>query len=324
MKVITHEDILNLHISPLQCYKWVDEALRKKGEEAIILPPKISMKPFAGSFVNVMPCVTDQSAGVKVVTRFPGRDPSLESYLMLFDRTTGKALAMMSADFITTMRTGAVAAHSIMLLAKKDFRTVAVMGLGCVTYATMQVLLALYPQRALHIKVLRYKNQHIEFIERFQCYSHLTFEVVNTPDELANDSDVIISGVTYLPDDVCSDASFSKGVLLVPIHTQGFKNCDLFFDKVFGDDYSHIKGFKYFSQFHSFAEVADVLAGKAKGRENDEERIIAYNIGISLHDTYFAEKIYDLLKDNLQLSEIDLKPPKEKMWLKIEQEDSQP
>lgn len=315
MKVITHEDILGLGISPLQCYEWVDAAICKKKDTRTILPPKISMKSIEGSFVNVMPSVVDNVAGVKVVTRFPNREPSLDSHLLLFDSLTGETLALMSADFITTMRTGAVAAHSIKLLAKKDFRVVAFMGLGCVVYATMMVLLALYPERKMHIKVLRYKDQHRKFIERFKRYENLTFEEVDTPNELARDADVVVSGATYLPNDVCDDAAFSKGVLVVPIHTQGFKNCDLFFDKVFGDDYGHIKGFKYFSQFKSFAEVSDVLANIAKGRENDEERIIVYNIGIALHDIYFAKHIYDALKDKIALSAIDLKPPKEKMWL---------
>lgn len=30
------------------------------------------------------------------------------------------------------------------------------------------------------------------------------------------------------------------------------------------------------------------------GRESDAERILAYNIGISLHETYFASKVYEL------------------------------
>jgi ornithine cyclodeaminase/alanine dehydrogenase-like protein (mu-crystallin family) len=38
-----------------------------------------------------------------------------------------------------------------------------------------------------------------------------------------------------------------------------------------------------------------VLLNKSVGRANDCERILAYNIGIALHDVYFASKIYDLI-----------------------------
>ncbi len=78
----------------------------------------------------------------------------------------------------------------------------------------------------------------------------------------------------------------------MPIHTRGFTNCDLVFDKVYADDTAHVHGFKNFGKFRFFAEVADVVNGKAPGRESETERILAYNIGLSIHDIYLAEKIY--------------------------------
>ena len=48
-----------------------------------------------------------------------GRFPSLDSKLILFDADNGDVLALMDADWITTMRTGAVAAGSIEVLGKK-------------------------------------------------------------------------------------------------------------------------------------------------------------------------------------------------------------
>ena len=90
------------------------------------------------------------------------------------------------------------------------------------------------------------------------------------------------------------DEWFKEGVLVVPIHTRGFQNCDLFFDKVFADDTSHVDGFKYFKQFKKFSEFDKVLHKEVVGRENDKERILSYNIGIALHDIYIAKKIFNL------------------------------
>ena len=63
------------------------------------------------------------------------------------------------------------------------------------------------------------------------------------------------------------------------------------------------------------AEISDVLSGKSKGRSNDNERILAYNIGFSIHDVYFAEQIYRLATEAGIGTEIDLYPPAEKFWL---------
>jgi ornithine cyclodeaminase/alanine dehydrogenase len=59
-------------------------------------------------------------------------------------------------------------------------------------------------------------------------------------------------------------------VLVVPVHTRGFTNCDLFFDKIFADDTGHVDHFRNFKQFKYFAEMSDVVNGTAEGRESDK------------------------------------------------------
>lgn len=319
MKIITFEDIRRQNIAPTLCYQWAVDMIAHKHDA--ILPPKISLKPADGVFCNVMPCMIPNetmgsAGGVKVVTRYPGRTPSLEADLLLMDAETGEFLALMDATWITAMRTGAVAAHSILLLAKKDFHTLGILGLGNTARAALLTLLEVMPPRPLHIKLLRYKGQEVSFAQRFAAYEQVEFSYVDTNEELVKGSDVVISGATYLPQDLCGDDCFDEGVLVVPIHTLDFTNCDLFFDKVFADDYGHVCHFKNFDKFRSFAEVSDVLSGKAPGRENDRERILAYNIGVSIHDINFAARIYELLKDDPALRQVDLCQPAEKFWIR--------
>lgn len=155
----------------------------------------------------------------------------------------------------------------------------------------------------------------MDFTEAFSGYSNVEFVVCEDYKEVIDGSDVILSAVTYAEEDFCENKYFKEGCLVVPIHTRGFTNCDLFFDKVFADDRGHVQNFKYFNKFKSFAEISDVLEGTAKGRENDKERILAYNIGISLHDIYFAEQIYQLAKMQGKGTECSLEAPKDKFWI---------
>ena len=313
MKVITFKDILKQNISPKMCYDWAAEMIKNKA--TALLPPKISMKPFDGVFCNVMPSIIGNTGGVKVVTRYPERIPALESFLTIYDVETGENLALMDATWITAMRTGAVAAHSILLLAKKDFSTIGMVGLGNTARAALLTLAEICPERTFNIKLKKYDNQEIDFAKRFSQYKNINFTYVDTAEQLVRGSEVIISAVTYMPEDFCDDDCYDEGVLVVPIHTLGFTNCDLFFDKVFADDYGHVCHFKNFDKFKKFAEVSDVLNGKVTGRENDKERILAYNIGISLHDINFARHIYEALKDDPKLLEVNLDSPTEKIWI---------
>ena len=163
------------------------------------------------------------------------------------------------------------------------------------------------------INLLKYKDQADSFIARFKS---LNFEsaVYTDVEELIRESDIVVSCVTAADTLICpNDDCFGEGILVVPVHTPGFQNCDLFFDKVFGDDTGHVRGFKYFDKFKQYDEFANVLSGNNPGRENDDERILAYNVGISLHDIYFASKIYNLLKDKTE--KIDLGGKLEKFWI---------
>jgi len=314
MKIIKFDQIENSRISPLQCYEWVTEALA--GKSKVFLPPKVSLKPkMKGVFYNTMPVIIPSSgyAGVKVVTRYPDRLPSLDSEILLYDLETGENVALLDGNWITAMRTGAVAAHSVSLFAKNDFKTIGFVGLGNTARATFEVLMALFPDRELVLKIKKYKEQHREFAERIESYRNIKYEFCETCEELVNDSDVIVSAVTFQECDMCADTYYKEGVLVVPVHTCGFQNCDLFFDKVFADDIDHIRGFRYFDRFKSVAEVADVMQGRRAGRENDRERILAYNVGIALHDIYFAGKIYELIGN--QCADISLNAPRSKFWV---------
>ena len=318
MKLITFEDIRKLNIDPEDCYQWVSEMIADK--KSVELPAKISMKPFEGVFCNVMPCILSNSVlgrigGVKIVTRYPERIPSLDSKLLLFNADSGDFLALMDANWITAMRTGAVAAHSIMLFGKKNFSEIGMLGLGNTARAALLVLAGMVSDREIEIKLLKYKGQEELFAQRFSDYPNLHFTYVDDSRRLVKGSDVIISAATYFEQDICTDDCFDEGVLVVPIHTRGFSNCDLFFDKVYADDYGHVHHFKNFSKFKSFAEVSDVVGGSAAGRENDNERILVYNIGVSMHDINCAAYIYQRIKDEAGLRDIDMKEPVNKFWI---------
>lgn len=292
---ITNEQIANLHITPMQCIEWVRESFKMKYEAQ--LPPKISVHPQGIDFYTSMPCLlpnTFDRFGVKVVSRINGRKPSLHSDLLLYEASSGQLLSLMDADWITQMRTGAVAALTIQTLQRKDAQIYAFVGLGSVAQATMKCFLAIMPkEQHIIVKLQKHKDQAQAFAQQF-ADSRITYQIVESHEELVRDSDVIISAVTEMTELYCADNSlFKEGVLVVPIHSRGFQNCDLFFDHVFADDQGHVQGFIYFSRFKSFNELSEVLLGTIPARQSDKERILAYNIGLGLHDVVFATKIYE-------------------------------
>lgn len=295
MTIISNQQIIDLAITPRECVEWIRESFCMKYEAQ--LPTKISLHPQGSDFFNTMPCLLPERFGrfgVKVVSRIAGQKPSLRSDLLLYDSQTGELIALMAADWITQMRTGAVAALTIETLQKKGSCTYSFVGLGSTADATMACLQAILPQdRHYNIRLRRYKDQAERFAKKWQK-SNYSFEICDSNEQLLDGCDVLVSAVTEMPELFCPDnTKYPAGILVVPIHTRGFQNCDLFFDHVYADDKGHVENFKYFQQFKAFNELSEVLLGHTQGRINETQRILAYNIGLGLHDVLYATKIYE-------------------------------
>lgn len=312
MKIITHKDIVGLRIPPAECVQWARQAILDKNK--YVLPPKISLRPASDVFYNTMPCLLPDPGlyGMKIVSRHPLQTPALDSQIMVYDWNSGSPQALLDGNWITAMRTGAFAAIAIETLARTDSSVIGLIGLGNVARAVVECLAAIYPERLFRYLLRRHKDQAELFRERFKGLRQVTFETVETNQQMIEPADIVISCLTHAAENVGQDEWYGKGVLVVPVHTLGFQNCDLFFDRVICDDTGHVKGFKYFSQFRNYAELTDVLLGRAPGRQSAEERILSYNVGISVQDVYFAAKIIGLVNGG---QEISLEPPRDKFWV---------
>ena len=302
IKIIQQEQITSLNISPAECIKWVEEGFRMKDQAQ--MPPKPSVHPQGEDFMTTMPCLLPEQKGqkrfgIKVVNRIEGQNPALSSMIYLYDAKTGHLLAIMDGDWITAMRTGAVATLAARLFQKEGTNTYSMIGLGNIARATALCLIADNINRNIKIRLMRYKDQAERFVDRFKDARNVTFEIIDTKEEFLSEADVVISCVTIATDLLFpNEALFKKGITVIPVHVRGFQNCDLFFDKVFGDDTGQIRNWKYFSKFRQYDELHHVLLGQNPGRESQDERILSYNYGLALHDIVYASRIYDMIGEN--------------------------
>jgi ornithine cyclodeaminase/alanine dehydrogenase-like protein (mu-crystallin family) len=105
--------------------------------QRLILRSNHTPGPNNGWFA-VMPVVHGDVMAVKTVTFFPGNaslDPALNipthmAVIELLSRTTGQPLALMDGRLITEMRTAAVSAVALDVLARSDPRSLGILGSG--------------------------------------------------------------------------------------------------------------------------------------------------------------------------------------------------
>ena len=318
ISIIQNSTIRSLDIPTSTCVKWVEDGFKIK--ERVQMPAKMSVHPQGEDFITSMPCLLpenngQQYFGLKVVSSIDGQIPNLHSEIYLYNSKNGHLLSIIDGDWITAMRTGAVAALAARLFKKTDVNTYSIVGLGNIGSAVLNCLINDNKGQKIKIRLMKYKNHAEQIIDRYKSADNVDFEIVETHEDFFKKADVIISCVTVAPELLCPDNSwFKPGVTLIPVHVRGFQNCDLFFDKVFGDDTGQIQTWKYFSQFRKYDEISRVLLGEIEGRENDDERILSYNYGIALHDIFFASKIFEEVQ-NKEVPKLMFEKESEKKWL---------
>lgn len=296
IKQIAATDIKCLDIQPSEYYRWIDEVINHFDD--FILPTKTRVPLRTADYFNVMPCVLPEfnRMGLKVVTRSEKRrkegQDNIDADILLYDYNSCNLLALMDGSLITTIRTAAIAVHSMLHLADKQ-DVIAMVGLGNIGTWIGRILFDQIAGRQIKVKLFKYKNHAERFIEEFGGYKNVSFEVCDTYDQLMAGSDVVFSSVTFIENDFCSPDVFKVGCTVIPVHMRGFKECDKVFEHVITSDLESIKKFQYYGEMRKLSRLNEVLKGVIKTREKSTDRVLVYNLGIALYDIYFAAKLYD-------------------------------
>jgi ornithine cyclodeaminase/alanine dehydrogenase-like protein (mu-crystallin family) len=137
MKVPTFldEDQVRKHLRLADLIPAMEKALIDFSAGKVTQPVRqvISVDP-PGGFYGIMPALTPDGLGQKIVTFYP---PNAEkgvhthmALIILNDRETGAPVAVMDGRLITEMRTAAVSAAATKFLAAKDSEVLAILGSG--------------------------------------------------------------------------------------------------------------------------------------------------------------------------------------------------
>lgn len=308
MKTITFKDIKALNIEAQTYYDWIDFPLRNR--DKFILPTKVKIPMVGDDYCNIMPCAFPDGnfLGLKVINRNESRRNegriNLDSQILLYSYSTCDLLCIMDGNYITTMRTAAVAVHTIINMVK-SYNTIAMIGLGNIGTAIGDMLFQLTEDKEYTVKLMQYKGQEKRFMDRFKDYKNIKFKVCNSYEELMNESDVIVSSVTNAEKDFCDPAIYKPGCTIIPVHMKGFMGCDLLFDNIVVSDLERAKSFRYYNQYKRLLYTDDVLNGTTKLRNNDKDKTLIYNLGLAITDLYYASKIYHMI-DAKEKREIEL------------------
>jgi ornithine cyclodeaminase/alanine dehydrogenase-like protein (mu-crystallin family) len=133
LAILDHDAVLAA-VDPSAAIDRVREAFVRHHAGDWEMPPKVYLpSPPFGDF-RAMPARGDGLALLKWVTSFPGNParglPTVTGIICLSDAENGEPLMLLDARAVTWLRTGAAAAVATLALARRDARTVGLVGCG--------------------------------------------------------------------------------------------------------------------------------------------------------------------------------------------------
>ena len=128
MRVLSRDEVARLLDIDL-LFERLERAFVELSAGRTSVPPRVAAHAREG-FLAAMPGYVDGVLEAKLVSVFPGHEPSHQALIAVFDAATGTPRAVMDGTHITAVRTGASSAVATRALAREGARVLAVLGAG--------------------------------------------------------------------------------------------------------------------------------------------------------------------------------------------------
>ena len=216
--------------------------------------------------------------------------PVTSSQVLLYHAETGMPVCMMEAGWVTALKTGASTALAVEGLCRSDAQTLTLFGAGLQGQMHLEALSVVRDwAQAWLVDVDQAKAERVA--EEMRSKLELPLEAADSPERAVRESDVVITVTTgsgelvrraWLKPGalVCKMGSYQELELAVITHA----------DKLVVDNWAYVShrvpelarllGEGRLTREALHAEWPDIVAGRAPGRETDEERIVYIALGI--------------------------------------------
>jgi alanine dehydrogenase len=303
--VLSETDVQNL-ISPRTVIDAVEEAFEKYGLGEVKMPAKmyLDLPEYGGDF-RAMPAYISGYAGIKWVNAHPKNAEkgtrTVMATIILNDPATGAPLAYMDGTIITNYRTGAAAAIASKYLARKDARSLGLVGAGEQAKTQLMCIGELFDLN--EVRICDVNAQTVErLIAEFPDYTFTKCDleqaagadIVSTTTPVRNPivkSEWVKEGthinamgadaagkqeidpcllvredVKVVVDDM--EQALHSGEINVPV-----SECILSRDKIYG-------------------QLSDIVVGRLKGRQANEITVFD-STGLAIQDMFTAKLLYE-------------------------------
>jgi alanine dehydrogenase len=297
-------------VSPERALEAVREAFVAYARGEWSMPPKVYVPAYPAGDFRAMPALGGGHALLKWVTSYPGNPaqglPTVMGLVLLSDASNGTLRAVLDAGAVTALRTGAAAVLAAETLGRANAQTAAVVGAGVNGVAAARTFLARGRQAWLY---------DLDPDRAKRAADEIGAQVATRDDALAAD---LLVTMTPGHEVLLPEGSLRAGQHVSLMGADGPGKAEIAVDellrtRIFADDWEQAS--HNGELVHAFeagklerervAQLGDVLAGSAAGRQSDDEITTFDSTGLAIQDLAIALAAVDGV-ESPDLPSIDL------------------
>ena len=306
--LLSEEDVKQILTMPM-ALAAVEDSFRRLADGSALLHSRQRLHLPGKSYLHYM-AAADATSGYMGMKIYTSSGVGRRFLVPLFHVDSGELLALIEADYLGQIRTGAASGVATRLLARPDAARIGIIGTGLQSRTQLEALSLVRSITGVHA-FSRNPEQRERFAKEMTAQLGLPVVAVATALEAVRGADIVVTSTTS-SDPVLDGSWLAPGMHVNAIGANfpqkheldgaAIRRCDIIVAdsreqskmesgdliQMYGDDKR---------RWSSVTELAEIVAGKTPGRSNPEQITLFKSNGIAIEDIVVAGRIYELARE---------------------------
>ena len=306
--LLSEADVKSLLTMPI-AIDAVENSFRRLGDGSALVHSRQRLHLPSKSYLHYM-AAADGVSGYMGLKIYTSSSKGLRFLVTLFSVESGDLVALIEADFLGQMRTGAASGVATRYLARENAQTLGMIGTGLQARTQLQAITQV--RKLVGIRVFgRDAERRERFAEEMSDALKIPVTAAVSAEDAVRDADIVVTSTT-------STAPVLEGRWLKPgvhinaiganfpqkreLDARAVERCDVIavdsrtqsklesgdLIQVFGEDAA---------RWAEVKELAEIAAGKATGRTSPNQITLFKSNGIATEDIVAAGKIFEIARE---------------------------
>jgi alanine dehydrogenase len=287
----------------------VEEISRKQANGEVVVHPRRRFEIPGGNFFHYM-AAADYTAGYIAMKQYTYVRGKLRFLVPLYENSTGELLALIEADYMGQLRTGAASGVATKYLARRDARIAAIIGTGGQAKTQLEAIATVRKLDSVNV-FGRDPRRREAFCKEMSARVGIPVRAVASASEAVRGAHIVCTATTAVQP-VVNGADLTSGVHINAIGANHAHKRELDDEAVASADVIVVDSIEQSRQeagdliiaFHGdescwtgVKRLPDVVAGKTGGRTSDTEVTLFKSNGIASWDLAVAIKVYKAARE---------------------------